>query len=49
MDSDILPLNMYAKLEVVYGEGNPPFTQMIYLDATKSYYEGQLIDDATPG
>ena len=46
---DILPLNMYAKLEVVYGPANTPKTQMIYLDATKSYYEGQLIDDATPG
>lgn len=47
--NDVLPLNMYAKLEVVYEPDDTTFTQMIYLDATKSYYEGQLIDDATPG
>lgn len=47
--NDVVPLNMYAKLEVVYGPANTPKTQMIYLDATKSYYEGQLIDDSTPG
>ena len=47
--NDILPLNLYAKLEVVYGPANTIKTQMIYLDATKSYYDGQLIDDATPG
>ena len=32
--NDILPLNLYAKLEVVYGTANITFTQMIYLDAT---------------
>ena len=47
--NDILPLNLYAKLEVVYGEGNITFTQMIYLDATKSYYDGQFLDSAEAG
>ena len=46
---DILPLNVYAKLEVVYGPANTTFTQTIYLDATKSYYDGQLLDSADPG
>ena len=47
--NDILPLNLYAKLEVVYGPANTPFTQMIYLDNTKSYYDEQLLDAGTPG
>ena len=46
---DILPLNLYAKLEVVYGPANTTFTQMIYLDNTKSYYDEQLLDAGTPG
>ena len=46
---DILPLNLYAKLEVVYGPVNTTFTQMIYLDNTKSYYDEQLLDAGTPG
>lgn len=46
---DILPLNLYAKLEVVYGPSNTTFTQMIYLDNTKSYYDEQLLDAGTPG
>ena len=46
---DILPLNLYAKLEVVYGPANTTFAQMIYLDNTKSYYDEQLLDAGTPG
>ena len=46
---DVLPLNLYAKLEVVYGTANTTFTQMIYLDNTKSYYDEQLLDAGTPG
>ena len=46
---DILPLNLYAKLEVVYGPANTTFTQSIYLDNTKSYYDEQLLDAGTPG
>ena len=46
---DILPLNLYAKLEVVYGPANTTFTQTIYLDNTKSYYDEQLLDAGTPG
>ena len=47
--NDILPLNMYAKLEVVYGTANTTFGQMIYLDNTKSYYDEQLLDTAEAG
>lgn len=47
--TDILPLNIYAKLEVVYGPANTTFTQKIYLDNTKSYYDEQLLDSAEPG
>ena len=46
---NILPLNLYAKLEVVYGPANTIKSQMFYLDATKSYYEGQLLDAADAG
>ena len=46
---NILPLNMYAKLEVVYGQANTTFTQMVYLNNIKSYYNEQLIDDGIPG
>lgn len=46
---DTLPLNLYAKLEVVYGPANTTFTQMIYLDNTKSYYDEQLLDSAEAG
>ena len=44
-----LPLNLYVKLEVVYGPANTTFTQTIYLDNTKSYYDEQLLDTADPG
>ena len=47
--NNILPLNLYAKLEVVYGPANTTFTQMIYLDNTKSYYDEQLLDSAEAG
>ena len=46
---DILPLNLYAKLEVVYGTANTTKSQMIYLDNTKSYYDEQLLDSAEAG
>ena len=47
--NNILPLNLYAKLEVVYGTANTTFAQMIYLDNTKSYYDEQLLDTAEAG
>ena len=48
-EADLLPLNLYAKLEIVYGPANTTYTQMIYLDNTKYYYDEQLLDSGQAG